>query len=93
MGGGYAALSTDITRAVLGVPGVPLALLLTRSSNFDPFLVLMKNGLNSGRDVRIVITMLQTLWDPGTGSGWLNEMTKSQSPNFIKKQVLLHGKP
>jgi hypothetical protein len=40
-GGVYLAMSTDVRRAMLGVPGAPYSLLLPRSIDFDPFLLLV----------------------------------------------------
>ena len=37
MGGAFTALSTEVHRAVLGVPGMDYAVLLSRSADFSPF--------------------------------------------------------
>ena len=40
-GSTYLALSSDVRRAMLGVPGAPYGMLLPRSIDFDPFLLLV----------------------------------------------------
>jgi hypothetical protein len=71
-GGVYLALSPDVRRAMLGVPGAPYSLLLPRSIDFDPFLLLL--FLRYGDPVERISLMhvLQTLWDRAEPAGFLN---------------------
>lgn len=69
VGGGYVGMSTDIKRAVLGVPGTPFALLLSRSHDFTPYKLLLGLEFYNWRHCRITITLMQQLWDTTESAG------------------------
>ena len=71
-GGVYLALSTEVRRAMLGVPGAPYGLLLPRSIDFDPFLLLVFLRYNSAVDRISLMHVLQQLWDRAEPAGFLN---------------------
>ena len=89
MGGAYAALSRSIERAVLGVPGSPYGLLLTRSADFSPFFLIFQEKFTDHRDITLSIALMQQLWDPAEGAGWLNVMNRDPRPGIPAKQVLI----
>lgn len=64
VGGGYLAYSVDHTIGVLGVPGSPFALILSRSKDFTFFDKILKLQLWRQQDVRLYISLFQMLWDP-----------------------------
>ncbi len=89
LGGAYLALSPDIERGVLGVGGMPYALLLPRSADFDQFFQLLRNAYNDQRDIMLLIALFQNLWDPGEGAGWAWAMNKQPNATVGPKQVLM----
>jgi hypothetical protein len=90
LGGAYVALSTDISRAVLGVGGMPYSLLLPRSADFDSFFLLFREKFRDHRDIALIIAMFQTVWDPGESGGYANVMTgEDRLPGTPDKQWLM----
>src|SRR5207237_10112586 len=75
MGGAVTAVATDLTRSVLGVPGMNYSTLLTRSSDFDTFAALLYPAYPDGLDRNIVMSLMQTLWDRGEADGFAAPMT------------------
>jgi hypothetical protein len=76
LGGAYAAMSPDIQRAVLGVPGMPFSLLLTRAEGFQPFFQLLETMYEDWADITLMIGLFQPLWDPGESGGWIHRMDR-----------------
>ncbi|MCB9780410.1 MAG: hypothetical protein H6742_17730 [Alphaproteobacteria bacterium] len=76
IGGGFAALSTDVDRVLLGVPGAPFTLLLERSDGFLPFLQILEGLYEDPAEISILIGLMQTLWDPGEAAGYLRYMNE-----------------
>ncbi|MCO4763422.1 MAG: hypothetical protein KC502_18035 [Myxococcales bacterium] len=62
-GATYMALSTDVVRGHLGVPGQNYSLLLHRSVDFTPFFVVMMAAYTESIDRAILLMSGQTLWD------------------------------
>ena len=89
LGGAYLALSPDVERGVLGVGGMPYALLLPRSADFDQFFGLLKGAYNDQRDIMFLIALFQNLWDPGEGAGWAWAMNRQPNATVGPKQVLM----
>ena len=76
LGGAYSAMSPDIERAVLGVPGMPFSLLLTRAQGFQPFFQLLETMYEDWADITLMINLFQPLWDPGESGGWIHRMDR-----------------
>jgi len=89
LGGAYLALSPDIERGVLGVGGMPYVLLLPRSADFDQFFALLTTYYPDHRDIMVLISLFQNLWDPGEAAGWAWAMNREPDPEVGAKQVLL----
>ena len=70
LGGAQVAMSPDIDRAVLAVPGTPFGLILTRSQNFQPFLRLLEAKYSDWMDISLLMALMQMLWDPTESAGW-----------------------
>ncbi len=70
LGGAQVAMSPDIDRAVLCVPGTPFGLILTRSQNFQPFLRLLEAKYSDWMDISLLMGLMQMLWDPTESAGW-----------------------
>jgi len=74
LGAGYVALSGPtklIDRAILGVPGTPFALILSRSLAFSQYDTVMLLNFYHNRHVRIFLNIAQMFWDTCEGSGVL----------------------
>jgi hypothetical protein len=89
LGGAYTAISPDLERVVLGVGGMPYALLLSRSSDFDPFFALFKQKFLDHRQITLLLVAVQTLWDPAEAGGFGHQMNASPLPGTPPKDVLL----
>lgn len=76
LGGAYAAMSPRVERAVLGVPGMPFSLLLTRAEGFSPFFRLLETMYEDWADITLMINLFQPLWDPGESAGWIHRMDR-----------------
>jgi hypothetical protein len=94
LGGAYLILSPEIERGVLGVGGLPYAMLLGRSIDFDPYFLLFKAKFIDGRKITLLINnLMQMLWDVGEGGGYIDALNPPL-PGNPDKTVLIqvaHG--
>jgi hypothetical protein len=89
MGLMLAAVSPDIERAVLGVPGMNYSLLLPRSVDFDTYESIMKPAYPNDLDRTLIFGVTQMLWDRGEGAGYVQHLTADPYENTKAKTVLL----
>lgn len=89
LGGVYLAMSSVIERGVLGVPGMPYSLLLSRSADFTPFFALMQGVYRKQEDIAFWMALMQNLWDSAEPGGWGRHMTEDPIAGVPAKQVLL----
>ena len=89
MGIMLAAVSPDIERAVLGVPGINYSLLLPRSVDFDDYEAIFKPAYPNDLDRMIIIGLLQMLWDRGEGGGYVQHLIDDPYADTPAKTVLL----
>jgi len=87
-GASYMALSTDVTRGVLAVPGQPYNLLLNRSVDFDPYLVVMRTSFPDPVDLQIALGLTQMFWDRAEPTGFAHRIERPL-PNTPPHRVLL----
>lgn len=72
LGAGYSVLSKGlIDRAVLGVPGTPFALVMSRSHDFLGYDLIMLLNIYDNRQVRMLLALCQMGWDSVEGAGVL----------------------
>jgi hypothetical protein len=90
LGATYMSLSTDVTRGLLGEPGMPYHLMLDRSKDFAGFSVLLNGSFPNGLDQRLVLGVVQQLWDRVEPTGWAPYITDSVHPGTPRHDVLLH---
>lgn len=86
LGAGYAALSGPtklIDRAILGVPGTPFALVMSRSFDFQGYDAILLLNFYSNRHVRILLYLTQMAWDSVEGSGVLAEPKTENWPRML----------
>lgn len=86
----YMTISTDVTRGLLSVPGAPYSILLDRSVDFTPFHFLLGLPYASDIDIKIVLNLVQMLWDRTEPGGYLPYMRENMLPGTPKHDVLLH---
>ncbi len=90
MGGTYMALSTDVTRGMLGEPGAPYSMLLNRSQDFAPFFSLLNLGYPTGRDIQGLLGLIQMMWDRSEPDGYIPYIVGNNLPGTMPHQVLIH---
>jgi len=88
-GATYMALTTDVERGMLGVPGQPYSLLLDRSKDFTPFFELLVVAFPDPIDRQMVLGMFQMLWDAAEPSGYSAYIRSNLLPGSPKHEVLL----
>lgn len=91
LGGAATAVSTEWSRAVLGVPGVNYSLLLPRSSDWPPFQALFEAAYTGVDDRLMALVLAQMLWDRGENAGYAQHLTTDPYPGREAKTVLLVG--
>jgi hypothetical protein len=91
IGGGYFSSSKDLRRAVLGVPGAPFALLLSRSKDFAPYHAAFRLQAWTAVDLRIFLSLMQLVWDPAESGGWLGNVVDAEKHGYPPKRVLLQA--
>lgn len=89
LGGSYIALSPDIERATLGVAGMPYALLLMRSHDFEDFLTMFRTMYPDPAHVMLWLGYMQTLWDQGEPAGYGLSVNQSPLADTPAKDVLI----
>lgn len=88
-GATYMALSTDVTRGVLGEPGAPYSMLLHRSEDFGPFFFLLTTVYEDEYDIELALGLTQMLWDHTEPGGFINGINADPFPGTPKHDVLL----
>lgn len=86
LGAGYTTLSGPtnlIDRAVLGVPGTPFALVMSRSMDFVGYDAIMLLNFYNNRHVRIFLSFAQMLWDSCEGAGLLAPPQLEEHPRTL----------
>ena len=90
-GATYMAISTDVTRGLLGEPGMPYTLLLDRSVDFGGFKFLLRGAFPNGLDVRVLEGLLQILWDRTEPDGYVPFLARNPLPNTPEHRILIHA--
>jgi hypothetical protein len=88
MGGAFTAVSTEVRRAVLGVPGEDYAVLLPRSADFAPFQSSFNQTYPDHAVQQLAFDLMQMLWDRAEAEGYAEQMTNGM-PGTPSHQVLL----
>jgi hypothetical protein len=90
LGGALIAVSQDIRRGVLGVPGMNYSILLDRATGFDTLRPVMDAAYPKELDRRFIFSVMQMLWDRGETNGYAHHLTNDPLPNTPPHDVLLH---
>jgi len=86
----YMAITTDVTRGLLGEPGAPYSMLLSRSADFGPFFTILYSGYRSAFDLQMCIGLIQMFWDRTEPDGYMPYLHDNTLPNTPSHDVLLH---
>jgi hypothetical protein len=93
MGGALTALSPDVDRGVLGVPGINYSTLLRRSVDSDEYFQAPGYGLYANypdlSSRPLLLSLMQLLWDRGEGNGYAHNLTDNPLENTNPHEVLL----
>ncbi len=95
LGGSLTALSPDVTRSVLYVPGMTYSTLVIRSVDFDDpdttadFAGVLELGYPKDVENPLVLGLVQMLWDRGEPDGYAEHMTSNPLPQTPKHHVLI----
>jgi len=89
LGGAATAISTEWTRAVLGVPGMNFSAIVPRSVDFDRFRPVLSGTYPDAVDRALVLALFQMLWDRGEADGYAAHMTDHPYPGTPAHDVLL----
>jgi hypothetical protein len=84
------AVAQDITRGVLGVPGMNYSLLLTRSSDFPEYAGVLYPSYPNELHHPLVLALIQMLWDRAEPNGYAQHIVSDPLPGTPVKEVLLH---
>jgi hypothetical protein len=89
LGAGYTALSKGLfERSILGVPGTPFSLIMSRSLDFSGYDALMLLNFYDNRHVRILLALIQMGWDSVEGSGVLATPVNEAFPPILMQAGL-----
>jgi hypothetical protein len=90
IGGALMAVAQDITRGVLGVPGMNYSTLLNRSVDFDEYAMILYPQYPNELERPLLYALLQMLWDRAEANGYAHHMTTDPYPGTPAHEVLLH---
>ena len=88
-GATYMAITTDVERGMLGVPGQPYNLLLQRSVDFDPYQALLRISFRDGPDIQLVLNLIQGLWDRAEPGSFSRHIQNDLFPGTPAHRVLM----
>ncbi|MDZ7785381.1 MAG: hypothetical protein U5K56_21305 [Halioglobus sp.] len=90
LGASLMALTTDIERGLLAVPGQSYNLLLNRSVNFDPFAEQIYPLYNwNALDMQMNLALVQGLWDRAEPTGYSKYIRTNRLPGTPPHEVLI----
>jgi hypothetical protein len=86
LGAGYMSAigkTNLVERGILGVPGTPFALVMSRSLDFVGYDQLLLLNFYNNRHVRIMLTLIQMAWDSTEASGHLARPVNEPFPRLL----------
>ena len=84
------SMSRDISRATLGVPGVSVAWILARASQWEELAPSIQRNYPDPFDFAAVMSLAAVGWDRGDGSNFVPYLSQTPPPDGSPKSVLLH---
>jgi hypothetical protein len=91
LGGVYMGLTTDVERGLLGVMGQPFNLILLRSVDFELFFEIVRSTWPDPRDVHIMLSLVQQLWDRVEPTGYTAHLRDDPLPGTPTHEVLMRA--
>lgn len=88
-GASFVALSPDVKRGHLGVPGNNYSLLLQRSTDFQNFFLILASSYGWPPDQAVALAAMQLLWDATDPVSHYRHLMASPYPGNVPHQVLL----
>ncbi len=88
-GGTVVALSQDVTRGDLGVPGNNYDLLLQRSKDFEVFFQIIAGNFPDSREQAVLLATIQLLWDATDPITHYRHLNLDPYPGTPSHQVLM----
>ncbi len=89
-GGAVSALSSEWTRAILGVPGMDYGgLLLNRSVDWNAFKSIFDVAYKGPVEQQVVLQFAQLLWDRGENEGYAQHLTAHPYAGVPAKQIFI----
>lgn len=88
-GATHVALSTDVTRGMLGVPGQNYSTLLERSVDFTPFFAILDAVYPKRHDQVLLLALMQALWDSTDPVSHYRHLIEDPHPGNAANQVIL----
>jgi hypothetical protein len=90
LGASLMALTTDVERGLLAVPGQSYNLLLNRSVNFDEFAPAFYANYDwNARDTQMNLALIQGLWDRAEPTGYSKYIRTNRLPDTPAHEVLI----
>ena len=89
-GGVYMAISTDVTRGLLGETGAPYNTLLDRSADFNGFFLIIQGAYPNPLDIQLGLGLIQVLWDRAEPNGYVSYISQDMLPNTPAHNILIH---
>jgi hypothetical protein len=89
LGGPVVALSKDVTRAGMRVPGMAYSLLLRRSTGFGLYSMPLFASYHDDLDRNLLFALIQMLWDRAENNGWAAHLTDNRALGGPDNTVLL----
>jgi hypothetical protein len=89
LGASYMALSPDVARGVLAVPGQPYGLLLNRSVNFAEFFSLIDGVYPNKLDLALLLELVELEWERAEPSGYSRHVIDDPLPGSFAKDILM----
>lgn len=91
MGSVYMALTPDVERGALGVPGQSFNLLVFRSELFDPFFEILRLTYGDPRDIQMIMSAAMLLWDRAEPTGFSKYIRSGElsMPHEVLMQVAI----
>lgn len=90
MGVVYMAISKDVTRGLLGEPGMPYNLLLNRSVDYAAYDAILRPNYPDMRSRQVLLGLFQMHWDRTEPNGYAPYINENMLPGSPKHEVLLH---
>jgi len=90
LGGVLMTVAQDITRGVLGVPGMNYSLLLERSADFPVLAAMLYAAYPDSLDQQFVFSLWQSLWDRADADGYIQALHNRPLAGTPPHEVLMH---